>query len=164
MVLTSAQKMRALRQRRKQEAAALPDAATSYIVGDFSNFTMSDDVVDLEERGLFDAPGPAWARAEELLAEIGMPMIPASDWQHAERAAENMAEAASLIAAVINGFKWQEINAATERLNDTDLTDPAAKATALREAVKLDAIKRGLTKRTRRDFEAMSVKGEVGFD
>ncbi|HVI28098.1 hypothetical protein [Hansschlegelia sp.] len=142
----------------------MPDAATGYIVGNFTDFTMSDEVIDLGERGLFDAPGPAWARAEELLAEIGMPMVPATDWRDAERAVENMAEAASLIAAVVNAFKWQEINAAIERLKDADLTDPAAKATALREAVKLDAIKRGLTKRTRRDFEATSVKGEVGND
>lgn len=142
----------------------MPDAAANYIVGHFTDFTMSDDVIDLEERGLFDAPGPAWARVEELLSEIGIPMIPASDWKQAERAADNMAEAASLIAAVVNAFKWHEINAAIERLKETDLRDPATKATALREAVKLDAIKRGLTKRKRRDFEAMSVKGEVGFD
>ncbi|WP_020187095.1 hypothetical protein [Methylopila sp. 73B] len=142
----------------------MPDAATDYIIGDFTAFTMSDDVIDLEERGLFDAPGPAWARAEELLAEIGVTIGWRSDWKDAERAVENLAEAASLIAAVVNAFKWQEINAAIERLKDADLTDPAAKATALREAVKLDAIKRGLTKRTRRDFEATSVKGEVGLD
>lgn len=164
MVLTSAEKMRALRQRKKQEAAALPDAATDYIVGDFSDFTMSDDVIDLGERGLFDCPGHAWANAEEALAKIGLNIGWQSDWKEAERAVENLAEAAERIADVVNAFKWVQINAAIERLNETDLTDPAAKATALREAVKLDAIKRGLTKRTRRDFAATSVKGEVGFD
>jgi len=163
MVLSAAEKQRAYRQRKKKAERAAPDVTSSIVAGDFAEFLEARGEMQLSDGRWMDDPAAIAEHIDLTLGEIGVRF----DWrttEKAEQAVEILTESASAIAELLNAFKLHEINAAIERLKEADLSDPAAKKAALREAVKLDAIKRGLAKKTRHDFAATSVKGEVGSD
>jgi hypothetical protein len=163
MALTPAEKQKAYRQRKKEAERALPDATDRIIASDFGEFLDSEGKMQCADGKWLANPAAIVEYIDVTLGDIGIHL----DWrdvEKAEAAVEGLAIAASCIAELLNAFKLHEINAAIERLKGSDLSDPEAREAAFREVRKLDAIKRGLAKKTRHDFAATSVKGEVRDD
>jgi len=165
MAKTPAARTAAFRKRQKEKLDAQPDIATSFIQGDF--YTWLDRYgegsgkreVPVGPVPRYVTPCPLAEWINERLGEVGVNLDWETDLAKAEAAVEALADAAAGIAELINAFKWTEAVAALERLNAADFTDPEAKSAALREAVRLEGVKQGLLKKTRRDFYATSVKG-----
>tara|TARA_R100001369_G_scaffold90595_1_gene129838 strand:+ start:445 stop:975 length:531 start_codon:yes stop_codon:yes gene_type:complete len=74
----------------------------------------------------------------------------------AEAMVDNLIGAASCIAATINQYKRQEIEA---RLKELEVSDEADKATAMKQAVRLNKILDQLDKQVRSTFPQWKVRG-----
>lgn len=160
MATTSAERMREMRQRKREAAAKLPDLASDFIRGNFGKFVEygREDFEVGMPGGIITPPSVA-AWVDDELGKLGLEL----DWRdlkRAEEAVEALANAAQGIAEVINAFKWVEVEAAIARLAQADMSDPEARKAALRQAVELDNIKKRLTRKVRRDFPATVVKGD----
>lgn len=164
MAKTSAERTREFRKRKKAELNTRPDVAADFIQGDFTTWLdrygegAGSREVPVGPVPYYVTPCPLAEWINERLEEVGVTLDWESDVEKAEAIVEALADAAAGIAELINAFKWTEAVAALDRLNASDLSDPEAKSAALQEAVRLDAVKKSLLKKTRRDFYATSVK------
>ncbi len=169
MAQTPAEIQKAYRERKKASEQAAGDATYPFLKEPFYLWLERTDA------------GGDWAAAEcELnLASIEMPQFeddggprPNDDAfgddlekysrgyeksiGRAEAMVDNLIGAASCIAATINQYKRQEIEA---RLKELEVSDEADKATAMKQAVRLNKILDQLDKQVRSTFPQWKVRG-----
>ena len=169
MAQSPTERAREFRKRQQEKLAKSASGPPSYIANDFAAFLRGEhpvfptDKTDPEiegPRGEFHTPLSVADYADERLGDIGLGL----DWRDMKKAAaavSALSEAASCIAALLNLFKWVEVNAAIKRLEETDLSDPNVKNSVFRELRRLGDIKKDLMKTTRLNLPVISVLGET---
>lgn len=174
MALTPAEKQRRYRERQKLAQKAAPDLTANFLRTPFFEYVdgreewgMYFDMMGVEPPSFDDDSGPksAWGEVEAGGVETGEDPYDAfskDSLGRAESMVSLLLDAATALAHTINGYKLSEIDARIAELERADLSDPNAKAKALRDIVTLQGLKARLEGKTfRRSFAEISVKGSA---
>jgi len=171
MTLTPAEKQKAYRDRqnekKRNELKAGGDASSSLLRIPFSEYAQSAAnlsdyelplaLIGLEAPAFDDERGPLEFAFEEAIHNVDDPFAGAEGAiGHAEVTIGCLIDAATTLAGVVNRYKQQEIKNRLAELEDPDRTD---RATALKEAVKLNKILSQLEKQVRWTFPQWKVMG-----
>lgn len=171
MAMTEAEKKRVQRARKKAELRNAPNEAHSYFKEPFSEFMNRDDVRDnfdqvstpLELLG-YEAPafdderGPMDFADPNTIAGVPDPFPYAADDAigRAHVFIECLLDAAEKMAGFANAYEREQLEA---RLKELESSSEADRATAMKEAVRLNKMLDQLSKRVRRDFPQWKVTG-----
>ncbi|WP_193337179.1 hypothetical protein [Devosia beringensis] len=168
---TPAEYQREYRERKKAARKAAPDLAMEFIRTPFSETTPSDsdDPFEFVEyfvpfglqfpEGFFDEN--AQYDVDDLVG-TDVSLSSESLLERMEGLAGVFLTAADELYRKINDFKLAEIDARIAEVEQSELSDPAAKAKALRDIVTLQDIRSQLSGKTfRRSFAEINVKGSA---
>lgn len=167
MAKTSTERMREKKERDERERKALSDATYPYLKETFSEFLKHEgnysSVQQVLELAGVDAPeisderDPIEVASEHAIAgvEDAFPGAKGAVGR-AEVFMDCLVSAAVEMSVVINNYKRQEIEARLAELENSDTTD---RATAMKEAVKLNKILDQLNKQVRWTFHQWKVTG-----
>ncbi|MBM1688821.1 hypothetical protein [Sulfitobacter geojensis] len=167
MAKTSTERMREKKEREEAAHRAAEDSAHPYFKETFSEFLSHESNYSNVEIALglagIEAPlieneqGPEVFALEDVIAGVENPFPGASGAiGRAEITIDCLIDAAMELAIVVQNYKRQEIEA---RLKELENSDTADRATAMKEAVKLNKILDQLDKQVRRSFPQWKVTG-----
>lgn len=167
MAMTNAEKKQAQRDREEAARRAAEDSTYPYLKETFSEFLFHESNYSNVEIALglagIEAPlieneqGPEVFALEDVIAGVENPFPGASGAiGRAEITIDCLVDAAMELAIVVRNYKRQEIEA---RLAELENSETADRATAMKEAVKLNKILDQLDKQVRRSFPQWKVTG-----
>lgn len=166
MALTSAEKQRRYRERKKKQARSRAHVIDGYLKTPFDDwigsYWASDIVTDFDILGIPDRPSkfpvtgavdPFWDPDLDVGPNRGA--IGA-----AERMADVLLDAGKMLAYYINKYKLEEIATRMSEIEAQDLSVPETKKQALAEIAKLSKFKDELSKSVRWNVPQWEIKGE----
>ncbi|NDW43669.1 hypothetical protein [Ruegeria sp. PrR005] len=167
MAKSSTERMREKKERDEAARRALGDATYPYLretfsqflghEGNYSNVEIALGLAGIEAPQIEDERDPEAFAIEEVIAGVEDPFPGAKGAiGRAEVMIDCYIDAAIELAGVVNNYKRQEIEA---RLSELESSDTADKATAMKEAVRLNKMLDQLNKQVRRSFPQWKVTG-----
>lgn len=167
MALTPAEKQKAYRERELAQRKAASDSTYPYLretfsaflehEGNYQNVEIALGLAGIEAPLIEDERDPVAFALEEVVAGVENPFPGAKGAiGRAEVIIDCLVDAASELAGVVNNYKRHEIES---RLSELESSSEADRATAMKEAVRLNKMLDQLSKRVRRDFPQWKVTG-----
>lgn len=173
MIKSSAERGREFRARRKAALNVVPDQSAPFLKRTFAQFLEQQgedrgegphrDQIDAELMGV-DMQLPDFTGEDEIDPISGEGFRGPNGSTGSIAKAEVMAHAfrvsAQQLAALINRYKMEEIDARLAEIERADLTDPEAKRQALADVARLTLLRQRLDREVRHSFREIAVKGE----
>jgi len=167
MALTPAEIQKAYRDRQKAAKKAAEDSTYPYLKETFSEFLKHEGdyssvqevlgLAGMEAPWIDDERGPEECASEDAIVGVDDPFPGAKGAiGRAEVIMDCLISAAVELSGIVNNYKRQEIEA---RLAELETSDEKDKATAIKEAVKLNKILDQLDKQVRWPFRQWKVTG-----
>ena len=171
MALTPAEKQKAYRERKKAEAEQAqktgPDVAAQLYRTPFSEWAKGDANIDdcdtsmglagMVFPGFYDERDPEEVALEQAIAGVDEPFGEAKGaLGRAEVMIDGLLETAIILARSVNEYKRSELQARIKELEQSTEID---RATAMKQAVRLNKILNQLDKQVRRPFAQWKVTG-----
>lgn len=167
MAMTEAEKKRAQRAKLEADRRAMSDATYPYLKETFSEFLKHEGnyvnveialaLAGIEAPQIEDERDPDACALEDVLEDQDDPFPGAKGAiGRAEVMVDCFIDAAIELAGVVNIYKRQEIEA---RLAELESADTADRATAMKEAVRLNKMLDQLDKQVRKSFPQWKVTG-----
>lgn len=176
MALSAAERKRRQLEREDLARRRRPDSTYEYLStpfykhvnddgADWSAVALPFELMGIEPPEFVDDRGPTEAASPDALPapggdeENGFEGFEGS-MGRAEAMVDMLITAAVELSSIINHFKRNELNKYLADLETRDLSDQAARAKALKDAVRITAIQEELSKNVRREFPQWKVKLE----
>ena len=170
MALSAAERKRRQVERERLAMQRRPDSTYEYLSKPFysyldedpnwSSVTLSFDLMGIEAPAFLDDSGPESFVINDALGDdegTGFESFERSIGR-AEVMVDLLLDAAVELSGIINRFKTDELKRYLSEIEQSDLSDQAAKALAMKEAVHIAAIQKELEKNVRRTFPQWKVK------
>lgn len=176
MAKTSAERTREMRERRKKEAEAKAKELAPVIFrrpffefigdhGEETDFHMCMDTAGIDPPHFADDSAPKSATGEiELIfqddPEESVYHNRTNSLARAEIMIDQLIDGAATLALIVNDYKRAEIDARIAEIEQSDLSDPAAKKKAFADMARLKKMREQLDKQVRWTFPQWKVTGE----
>lgn len=167
MAMTPLERKRKQLEREEQERKSMPDSSYPFLRTPFfkyldadpnwSNVEMNFDLMGLPAPVFVDDSGPKSQSGEFDEAEVYAGY--AGSVGRAEVMIDQLLDAASELASIVNRYKLQELATRSKDLENSDFGEPERRKATLDEAVRLSQLRERLEKRVRRTLPEWSLKG-----